>query len=66
LKTLEKRLLLKEENIDKKHEQVELQTRENARLEREMQSREMKFQIAKKNIISSLRNRRISWKLSPA
>ncbi len=39
LKAFEKRLLAKEENIDKKREQVEHQTKENARMERELQSR---------------------------
>ena len=40
LKTLEKRLIAKEENIDKKSELVENQARENARLERDLQARE--------------------------
>jgi ribonucrease Y len=48
LKTLEKRLISKEENIDKKHEQVELQTRENARLERELQVREVEIANSEK------------------
>ena len=39
LKALEKRLISKEENIDKKREQVEVQTSENAKLERELQVR---------------------------
>ncbi|MFO7930255.1 MAG: ribonuclease Y [Thermodesulfobacteriota bacterium] len=40
LKKMEKRLLSKEENLDKKNEQIELQAKENARLERELQERE--------------------------
>ncbi|MBS0013318.1 MAG: ribonuclease Y [Desulfobacterales bacterium] len=40
LKKQEKRLLSKEENLDKKNEQIEQQAKENARMERELQERE--------------------------
>lgn len=40
LKQMEKRLFSKEENLDKKNEQIELQAKENARKERELQDRE--------------------------
>ncbi|MCF8025707.1 MAG: ribonuclease Y [Desulfobacteraceae bacterium] len=40
LKKMEKRLLSKEENLDKKNEQIENQAKENARKERELQDRE--------------------------
>ncbi|MCF8111065.1 MAG: ribonuclease Y [Desulfobacteraceae bacterium] len=40
LKKMEKRLHSKEENLDRKNEQLELQAKENARLERELQERE--------------------------
>ncbi len=39
LKKMERRLLQKEENLDKKNEQIELQTKENLRLEREFQEK---------------------------
>lgn len=39
LKRMEKRLVSKEENLDKRNEQVELQAKENARIDRELQAR---------------------------
>lgn len=48
LKALEKRLVSKEENIDKKHEQVEVKTRENAQLERELQGRSAEISALEK------------------
>jgi len=39
LRKIEKRLVSKEENLDKKNEQVELQSKENVRMERELQNK---------------------------
>ncbi|MGM0452038.1 MAG: ribonuclease Y [Thermodesulfobacteriota bacterium] len=39
LKNREKRLVAKEESLDKKHEQIELQAKENNRVERELKQR---------------------------
>ncbi len=49
LRTLEKRLIAKEENIDKKHEQVESQAKENVRVERELQNRAAEISKSEKN-----------------
>lgn len=48
LKTLEKRLIAKEENVDKKNEQAEKQAAENARMERELQARKDELAASEK------------------